>query len=147
MPLVAGLEDQVARPGLDDVIAQQRAYAPLEDEAVVVLARVQVQRRGERPRRHRVLDEREAGGCKAAEYVGEQVDPGRGGGAEMDAAGLEAGDRAEFLFGGAEPGECLGGARGEHVPGVGEAALASAAFGQPLAATRKRKNHRPDVTN
>jgi hypothetical protein len=65
----------------------------------------------------------------------------------MDAAGLEAGDRAEFLFGGAEPGECWGGSRGAHVPGDGEAAVASSAFAQPLAATRKRKNHRPDVTN
>src|SRR5581483_7821340 len=39
VPLVARLEHQVARPGLDDVVAQQRAHAPLEDEAVLVLAR------------------------------------------------------------------------------------------------------------
>ena len=59
VPLVARLEDEVARPRLDDVVAEQRAHAALEHEAVLVLARVQVQRRGERARRHRVLDERE----------------------------------------------------------------------------------------
>ena len=55
-----GLKHEVARPGLDDVVAEQRAHPPLEHEAVLVLARVPVQRRGERARRHRVLDEREA---------------------------------------------------------------------------------------
>ena len=59
MPLVARLEDQVAGPGLDDVVAQQRTHAPLEHVAVLVLAGVQVQRRGERARGHRVLDQRE----------------------------------------------------------------------------------------
>src|SRR5215208_1296021 len=43
VPLVARLEDQVPRPGLDDV-AQQCAHAPLENEAVLILARVQMQR-------------------------------------------------------------------------------------------------------
>src|ERR687896_314427 len=60
VPLVARLEAQVARPRLDDVVAQQCAHAPLEDEAVLVLARVQVQRRGQRARRHWMLDERDA---------------------------------------------------------------------------------------
>jgi hypothetical protein len=60
VPLVARLEDQVARPGLDDLVAEQGAHAAFEDEAVLVLAGVQVQRRRERPRRHRVLHEREA---------------------------------------------------------------------------------------
>ena len=59
VPLVARLEDEVARAGLDDVVAQQRAHAPLEHVAVLVLAGVQVQRRGERARGHRVLDQRE----------------------------------------------------------------------------------------
>jgi hypothetical protein len=60
VPLVARLVDQVAGSGLDDVVAQQRTHAPLEHVAVLVLARVAVQRRGERARRHRMLDEREA---------------------------------------------------------------------------------------
>src|SRR5204862_7895226 len=60
VPLVARLVDEVTGPRLDDVVAEQRAHAPLEDVAVLVLARVQVQRRGERARRHRMLDEREA---------------------------------------------------------------------------------------
>src|SRR5215217_1929615 len=59
VPLVARLEDQVARAGLDDLVAEQRAHAAFQDEGVLVLARVQVQRRRERPRRHRMLDERE----------------------------------------------------------------------------------------
>lgn len=41
-------EDQVARPRLDDLVAEQRAHPTLEDEAVLVLARVQVERRRER---------------------------------------------------------------------------------------------------
>ena len=60
VPLVARLEDEVPRPGLDHVVAEQRTHPPLEDEAVLVLARVAVHRRRERARRHRVLDEREA---------------------------------------------------------------------------------------
>src|SRR5918996_760985 len=47
VPLVTRLEDQITRPSLDHVVAQQRAHAPLEHEAVLVLARVQMQRRGE----------------------------------------------------------------------------------------------------
>ena len=60
VPLVARLEDEVARAGLDDVVAEQGTHPSLEDEAVLVLARVQVQRGSERPRRHRMLHEREA---------------------------------------------------------------------------------------
>ena len=55
-----GLKTRSPGPGLDDVVAEQRAHPALEDVAVLVLARVAVQRRGERARRHRVLDEREA---------------------------------------------------------------------------------------
>ena len=57
VPLVARLVDEVARAGLDDVVAQQGAHAALKDVAVLVLARVPVERRGKRLRRHRVLDE------------------------------------------------------------------------------------------
>jgi len=53
------LVDQVAGTGLDDVVAEQRAHPALDNEAVLVLARVPVQRRDQRPRRDRVLDERE----------------------------------------------------------------------------------------
>src|SRR5919198_6263018 len=60
VPLVARLEHEVTRAGLDHLVPQERAHASLEDEAVLVLARMQVQRRGERPRRHRMLHEREA---------------------------------------------------------------------------------------
>ena len=54
----------------------------------------------------------------------------------MDGAGLQAGDRTKFLLGGAETGERLGGAGGEHVAGVGEAAAAAGALDQPLAGGR-----------
>src|SRR5919108_109714 len=60
VPLVSRLEYQVARASLDDVVAEQRTHASLQHEAVFVLARVEVERRGERARRHRMLDEREA---------------------------------------------------------------------------------------
>jgi hypothetical protein len=60
VPLVARLEEQVARAGDDHLVAQQGADLALEHEAVLVLAQVAVQRRGQRARRHRVLDEREA---------------------------------------------------------------------------------------
>ena len=42
VPLIARLEHEVARSGLDDVVAQQRAHTTLEDKAVLVLAGVQV---------------------------------------------------------------------------------------------------------
>jgi hypothetical protein len=60
VPLVARLVDQVAGTGLDDVVAEERAHAALEHEAVLVLAVVAVQRRRQPARRHRVLDEAEA---------------------------------------------------------------------------------------
>src|SRR5919198_6668738 len=60
VPLVARLEDEVAGTCLHDVVPEQGAHAPLEHEAVLVLARVEVQRRRERARGHRMLDEREA---------------------------------------------------------------------------------------
>ena len=61
VPLTARLVDQVARSRLDDLVPEQRAHPALEDEAVLVLAVVSVQRRREPARRHRVLDEAEAG--------------------------------------------------------------------------------------
>src|SRR5581483_1642533 len=60
VPLVTRLVHEVARPGLDDVVAEERSHAPLQHVAVLVLARVQMERRGQRTRRHRMLDEREA---------------------------------------------------------------------------------------
>ena len=60
VPLVARLVDEVAGAGLDHVVAQQGAHPALEHEAVLVLAVVAVKRCRERPRGHRVLDEREA---------------------------------------------------------------------------------------
>ena len=59
VPLAARLERQVAGLGIDDVVAQQCAHAALEDEAVLVLALVDVHRRDQGLRRDRVLDERE----------------------------------------------------------------------------------------
>src|SRR6185437_13052061 len=59
VPLIARLEDEVARAGFDHVVAEQRAHSSLEHEAVLVFPRVAMQRRGERARRHRMLDERE----------------------------------------------------------------------------------------
>jgi hypothetical protein len=38
VPLITGLEDKLARPSLDDVIAEQRTHPTFEDEAVLVLA-------------------------------------------------------------------------------------------------------------
>src|SRR5215212_11539763 len=54
-------------PGSDQhLVAQQRANAPLHDEAVLVFAVVPVKRRRQRPRGHRVLDQREALVCLRA---------------------------------------------------------------------------------
>ena len=44
VPLVARLEHEVADLGVDDLVAEQRAHPPLEHEAVLVLARVLVER-------------------------------------------------------------------------------------------------------
>src|SRR4051794_7863431 len=60
VPLTARLEHEVARPGHDDLAAEVRAHPALEHERVLVLAAVAVQRRRQRARRDRVLDEREA---------------------------------------------------------------------------------------
>jgi hypothetical protein len=93
VPLVARLVHKVARPGLDDVVAEERAHPALENEAVLVLAVVPVQRRGERAGQQRVLDEAEAGvGVGARDHeadadglqhdglaVGGADDPGRAG--------------------------------------------------------------------
>src|SRR5205823_12330757 len=69
VPLVAGLEDEVARAGLEDLVTQECAHAALQDVAVLVLARVAVQRRGQRSWSHRVLDQREpAAGLVAVDH-------------------------------------------------------------------------------
>jgi hypothetical protein len=59
VPLVAWLERQVADLGIDDVVAELRAHSPLEDEAVLVLAFMDMHRRDKRLWRDRVLDQRE----------------------------------------------------------------------------------------
>ncbi len=59
MPLIARLEDEVAWVSEQHLVTQKRSNAAFENVAVLVLARVPMQRRGERPRGHRVLDERE----------------------------------------------------------------------------------------
>src|SRR5262249_51751774 len=66
VPLVARLEDETAWTSFDHFLAQKRAHPPLQDEAVLVFARVQMQGRGERTWRHRMLDEREPLGCLVA---------------------------------------------------------------------------------
>jgi hypothetical protein len=58
--MIAGLEDQIAGTADDDRLAEQGAHPSLQDVAVFVLARVPVQRCGQRPRGHRVFDDREA---------------------------------------------------------------------------------------
>ena len=69
VPLVARLEDEVADLAEDDLVAELRADAALQDEAVLVLVRVAVRRRRERPPGHRVLDEREpAAGLVAVDH-------------------------------------------------------------------------------
>ena len=60
MPLATRLVDEIAGPGLDDVVAEQGAHPALEHEAVLVLAVVAMKRRGEITRRHRMLHEGEA---------------------------------------------------------------------------------------
>jgi hypothetical protein len=59
VPLAPGLEDEVARPGLDDVVAELSAHPPLEHEAVLVLMGVTVKRCREPARADRVLDQGE----------------------------------------------------------------------------------------
>jgi hypothetical protein len=71
VPLVAWLEDQVARRSDDDVVAEQSADAAFEHVAVLVLTEMTVQRSSERTRRHRMLDQREA----AARLVGVDHEP------------------------------------------------------------------------
>ena len=60
VPLAARLEDEVAGARLEHVVAEERPHAALEHVAVFVFAQVAMERRGERARRHRMLDEREA---------------------------------------------------------------------------------------
>src|SRR3954454_12532668 len=60
VPLLARLEDEVSRLGVNHVIPQDRSHPAIDDVAVLVLAGVLVQPDREMLRRHRVLDEREA---------------------------------------------------------------------------------------
>jgi hypothetical protein len=55
-----GFEGELAGVGVDHLVAEQRSHAALEHEAVLVDAVVAVQRRAQRARRDRVLDQREA---------------------------------------------------------------------------------------
>src|SRR6185312_3212464 len=55
VPLAAGLEDEVAGPGLEDLVAEEGAHAAFDHVAVLVLAVVPVQRGGEGARGHGVL--------------------------------------------------------------------------------------------
>src|SRR5215213_2892246 len=59
VPLVAGLEDEVALCRVDDLVAELCAHAPLQDVAVLVLVRVAMKRCGECSRGDRMLDEGE----------------------------------------------------------------------------------------
>jgi hypothetical protein len=58
VPDVARLVDEVAGSCMDDLVTQLEPPGPFEHERVLVLARVQVHRRGEAPRDDRVFDER-----------------------------------------------------------------------------------------
>src|SRR4029077_5218843 len=60
VPLVTGLEHQVADLGDEDLIAEQCPDLALQDVGVLVLSVVLVQRSRERARRHRMLDQGEA---------------------------------------------------------------------------------------
>ncbi len=60
VPLPAWLEHPRAGTGLDDPLAEERPERPLDDERVLVLVAMTVERRSERPRRDRVLDDGEA---------------------------------------------------------------------------------------
>ena len=60
VPLSTRLVDELARPCLQMLVTEKRAHATFDDEAVFVLVRVAMKRRGERSCGHRVLDEREA---------------------------------------------------------------------------------------
>src|SRR5579883_2718268 len=60
VPLVAGLENEIAHLPDDDGFAKHRADAAFEHEAVLVLSMMAVQRGGQRLGRKRMLDEREA---------------------------------------------------------------------------------------
>src|SRR5437588_7453981 len=59
VPLVAGLEDQIAGTTDQDLLTQQRADASFDDVAVLVLACMAVQRGGQGTRGHRMLHQRE----------------------------------------------------------------------------------------
>jgi hypothetical protein len=60
VPLSARFVDEVPLACLDVLVTQQCAHTSLNDEAVLVLVVMAVQRRGERSWRHWMLDEREA---------------------------------------------------------------------------------------
>src|SRR5207253_967494 len=77
VPLVARLEDEIARPRLDDLVAEQRAHPSLDHEAVFVLAGVEVERSGERARRHRVVDDTRRRIVEAAVELHGTIGPSR----------------------------------------------------------------------
>ena len=55
----AGLDDEVAGSGLEDVVTPRRAAPALQNTSVLVLVVVGVQRRAQGTRRQRVLDQAE----------------------------------------------------------------------------------------
>jgi len=60
VPLIARLERELAGLDIDHLIAEQRSHPSFEHEAVLVDAVMAVQRRAQRSRRDRMLDQREA---------------------------------------------------------------------------------------
>ena len=56
VPLVAGLEGEVAGLGVDDVVSEEGAHAALEDEAVLVDSLMAVAGGAEGAGRHWVFD-------------------------------------------------------------------------------------------
>src|SRR5207253_329325 len=110
--------DRTLRPGhetgfgdADDLVLEER----IEGDPIVRMRgadECELNAAGDQPLqdllagRHFYLDgDARVAAAEAAERVGEQVDAGRGRGPEVDGAGLQAGDRTEFLFGGVEAGE------------------------------------------
>ena len=69
---------------------------------------------------------------EAAERVRQEVDAGRRRGADVDRAGLEAGERVKFLLAGSQRRERLARARGKHTARLGQAAAATVPLDEPL---------------
>src|SRR6185312_12054585 len=60
MPLASWLEDEVGGSAVEHFIAEQCAYASLDDPAVLIFVVVAMKRCAQRSRRHRMLEDREA---------------------------------------------------------------------------------------